>query len=458
MLQIHDRLYGTLELPDPVWEAATTCPVVLRLREVRMANIPFLSHPSFAHVDRYEHSLGVAHLAWRWARSARLPKDEGIALSLAALYHDGATPAFGHLFEEYLRRFGFDHEEVLVQVLEGSSRDLPGSERFQVFLGRQCRLRAILPRAKKSDSPLTPLAIADLAAGRGRLGKLIKGDLDLDNIDNVIRASSAMGLLNARRLLHPYELADALCLEKDQLKIQAAGGFAVSQWSEVRRILYEAILNNQYEFRAQAALKWAIEERALEDTQLRHKSAWALTDPELMFEHLRRSAFSRLLVDRLRAASPPQLLFSAWLDDLSGLVGPRCGDTISTLCADISELANAEVYVNYYPDKRLRPVRLDMTDGSGLFERAGRAGTVGPQSPRAAWSGLIGGIFTSRVERVQAGGGTGTKARLSKRAVQLDDLVRILRKHLGCQPRACALRWLGTPDERDTQLFLISGG
>ena len=58
MLKIRDRLYGKLELPDIAWDLATTCPVLLRLREIRMANIPFLTHPSFANVDRYEHPWG----------------------------------------------------------------------------------------------------------------------------------------------------------------------------------------------------------------------------------------------------------------------------------------------------------------------------------------------------------------------------------------------------------------
>ena len=84
-----------------------------------MANIPFFTYPSFANVDRFEHSLGVAHLAWRWARRNCLSDDKALALTLAALYHDGATPAFGHLFEEYLFRFGWNHENALVLLLLG---------------------------------------------------------------------------------------------------------------------------------------------------------------------------------------------------------------------------------------------------------------------------------------------------------------------------------------------------
>src|SRR5215213_4390987 len=99
-----DALYGRLELPAIVSRLATSDPLILRLREVRMPNIPFVSYPSFAGVTRFEHSLGVAHLAWWWAKRNRLSRDEAEALALAGLYHDAASPAFSHLFEEFLSR------------------------------------------------------------------------------------------------------------------------------------------------------------------------------------------------------------------------------------------------------------------------------------------------------------------------------------------------------------------
>ena len=68
---LFDRIYGELKFPPLVWKALD-CPGLLRLREVRMANIPFLSFPSFTGVTRYEHSLGVCHLAGLFAKNAGL--------------------------------------------------------------------------------------------------------------------------------------------------------------------------------------------------------------------------------------------------------------------------------------------------------------------------------------------------------------------------------------------------
>jgi HD superfamily phosphohydrolase len=445
MLKSRDRLYGQLELPDLAWEVAMTCPVILRLREIRMANIPFLTHPSFANVDRYEHSLGVAHLAWRWARRCRIPNDQALALTLAALYHDGATPAFGHLLEEYLRRFGFDHEMALVDVLQGTSRELPGSENVQVFLGRHCKLRSVLPRPTSAGSYLTAFAVADLAAGHGELGRLIKGDLDFDNVDNVIRAATAMGLVQGLKPVHPYDIIDALVLEDNSVRIDHRKGFPIAVWSEVRRVLYERILNNAYEFRAQAAMKWAIEDCAASDPVLRTKAAWVLTDPELTFEHLRRVPFSRLLVDRLRLGGPPELLFSAWVDDLSPLTDDRTGVLTTELCNDLSELTNTEVYVNHYVDKRLRRISGPPATQPALFDALAPAGA--PNKSRwltGSQAGILGAIYVSRTEKLAPTADPPHRGSLSKRAARLDDMESILRRHLGRAPVAVSTGWVGT--------------
>lgn len=441
MLKARDRLYGELQLPDLAWQLAMSCPVLLRLREIRMANIPFLTHPSFAHVDRYEHSLGVAHLAWRWSNRRGLCKDDALALTLAALYHDGATPAFGHLFEEYLRRFGFDHEESLVNLLQGTPDELPGADTAQVFLGRGCNLRSTLPRPKSVSSSLTTLGIADLIAGKGPLGPLIKGRIDFDNIDNVVRASSAMGLFSPRDMIHPYDIIDALALDGNEIAIDEAKVSAISAWSEVRRQLYEAILNNQYEFRAQTTLKWAIEECAAQHEGLRRRGAWTITDPELTFTYLRSVPFSRTLVDRLRLGNPPELLFSAWINDLSVLTGGQSGHAIRGLSDALSDLTNCEVYVNYYLDKRSRRIDLPVRCNMNLFVPEQPATSADEQT--AGNGGVVGAIYVTRTERASVEDAQGPCKQLAKRVPSLDEINIALERYLRQPVHSASFRWIG---------------
>ena len=56
--------------------------------------------PGIAGLTRFEHVLGVAHLARVTAYGQRISQQERTCLVAAALLHDWAISAFGHLVEE----------------------------------------------------------------------------------------------------------------------------------------------------------------------------------------------------------------------------------------------------------------------------------------------------------------------------------------------------------------------
>src|ERR1039457_3655880 len=90
-------LYGVLPSPEYVWATALSTEFQ-RIKEVRMWNIKALCLTGGANINRYEHCLGVAHLALecigRWP--LRPADDEARIVVLAALLHDIGTTAFGH--------------------------------------------------------------------------------------------------------------------------------------------------------------------------------------------------------------------------------------------------------------------------------------------------------------------------------------------------------------------------
>lgn len=358
-MKFHDRIYGRIELPPLAQELAESCPVLLRLREVRMANIPFASYPSFANVSRFEHSVGVAHLAWRFAQSQQLAEDEALALTLAALYHDGASPAFGHLYEEMLVEGGFDHEAALVELLTGTSA-LKGKGDAQIFLGRRCRLPAKLPLAEEG-SVLSCQGISQILGRKHPLSPAIAGSLDLDNIDNVIRAATAMGI-TAEALVHPYEVLADLAVEKGEVRRADGGGRGISLWQDVRRRLYDSILGNLFEFRAQTAIKWAISEAAKCERELAEATSWTLTEPELVFDHLRHHPTSRRLVDSVRLGAPPEAVLVLRVRDISPLVDQGAGERMRVLCEHAESLVGYPVFCNFYKDKAEREVTLPAVD------------------------------------------------------------------------------------------------
>lgn len=442
MLKTRDRLYGELDLPDEVWRLASSCPVLLRLREIRMANIPFFSYPSFANVDRFEHSLGVAHLAWRWARKNRLDDDAALGLTLAALYHDGATPAFGHLFEEYLFRFQWDHESALERLLVGDE-ELPGRAETQIFLGDYCKLGEVLRRSSPSRT-LTPLVVAEIAGGHGELGALIKGDIDLDNIDNVLRASSAMGLADEHDMPHPYDVADSLVLEGGTIRITRARYQSLAAWSSTRHLLYDHILNNPFEFRSQTAFKWAIDVCSRQDKELQSLQSWRLTDPELVFEHLRREPFAAALVDRVRKGRPPGLVFSARIADLGPLLhdaGTRA--VTDTLQQVLEARTGMKVCMNYYLDKRYRRIRLEPSRHPVLFEEPTKPSHSGVEP--GALGGILGAVGVSQAEFVgSTNAAAGVDTAVGRRVLDCEEIRDILENTLGQEIPCVARGWIGS--------------
>lgn len=389
MLSWSDRLYGRLDLPDSARRLASSCPLLLRLREIRMPNVPFLTFPSFAGVTRYEHSLGVAHLAWWWAKRNGLHETDREAFTLAALYHDAATPALSHLFEEFLSTRGFDHETELSNVL-GADSVIPGKEYAQIFLGREPKLRQELNTRAEIGERLSVPGIVRLIRKEDPLGAALQGSIDLDNIDNVIRAASAMGLMHDRSL-HPYEVASELIWEDDELHLSSDAGRAISIWHEVRARLYGAILGNKEEFLAQTSLKWAIHKFAENDPDfLNRPQLWTLTEPELLFDHLRRYEPSRVLIDDLRLGRYPRLVATTSITNGYNLVQQGDANPMTRLLARFKETLGHQIFANFYLDKSARPIALPASRQPSLFPSKPPLSEGNGSLPMPAILGIVG--------------------------------------------------------------------
>ena len=369
---LFDRIYGELRFPDTI-RKVLDCPGLLRLREVRMANIPFFSFPSFAAVTRYEHSLGVCHLAKIFAENAGLCEKDRIEIMLAALYHDVATPPFGHAVEEVLDQlFGFDHESKLRMMITGEGDSL-GGERTQIFAGRSLKLRSLCQSKQGRNMGLDAFRIADLATGvaQGPLGNLIcsKG-MDLDNIDNVIRSGTAMGIDDCDPRM-AETLAGALRLVGDRIVIDEAVSHEIDEWRFVRKTLYGMIFASLEDFALQTMLKDAV--HRLADTGPEHgfrDTDWFLTDSELIHERLLRHLPTANIVKRMRLREIYNCLAFLCFEGhhlkecvLSNL--KRIEQAASHVYKDFirrtlnpleKELKAPDIIANYYIDKRVRPI------------------------------------------------------------------------------------------------------
>src|SRR5262245_23041311 len=79
-------------------------PVLQRLRGIRQLALASLVYPGALHT-RFDHTLGVAHVAGQMAEALELDPEERRLVRFAALLHDIGHGPFSHVSESALERF-----------------------------------------------------------------------------------------------------------------------------------------------------------------------------------------------------------------------------------------------------------------------------------------------------------------------------------------------------------------
>ncbi|MFC7185731.1 HD domain-containing protein [Halorubrum yunnanense] len=188
MKAIKDSVHGHVRLGDVAAELIDT-PAFQRLRHIKQLSTVRLVYPSANHT-RFEHSLGVYHLARSAVEGFDLDADTAAHVRAAALLHDAGHGPYGHQTEGIIRRAtGRDHDDV-AWLLTDADREV-------------CQ---VLER-----NGLDPERVASLIAGEGGLGALVSGELDVDRMDYLVRDAHHTGVpygtVDTGRLVNALRLA-----------------------------------------------------------------------------------------------------------------------------------------------------------------------------------------------------------------------------------------------------------
>ena len=118
------NIHGTIDL-EPLLVAVMDTHIFQRLKRLRQLGCADHVYPTATH-SRFEHSIGVAHLAGRLCRKLQTqqmptavepPSERDIlCVKLAGLCHDLGHGPFSHTFENVVP--GFKHEEMSVKLLD----------------------------------------------------------------------------------------------------------------------------------------------------------------------------------------------------------------------------------------------------------------------------------------------------------------------------------------------------
>ena len=200
---IRDSVYGDIRLNE--FEVRIMdMPQFQRLRRIKQLGLISLIYPGATHT-RFEHCVGTMNLGSKLAEELGLTSDEIELIRASGLLHDIGHGPFSHVSEGVL---SFPHEELTKYVVTKTSmRDLL-EEKFDVN------------------------EIVDIVNGKGDLGPIVSGELDVDRMDYLLRDSHNTGVtygkIDYERLISNLKLEDELIL--DIKGVQAAEGALVSRY------------------------------------------------------------------------------------------------------------------------------------------------------------------------------------------------------------------------------------
>lgn len=243
MTDIYDPIHNFISV-NHIEESILDTETVQRLRRVRQLGLSSMVYPGATHT-RFEHSLGVMHIAGRYAQSLGLSEGECQLHRLAGLLHDVGHGPFSHatewVMEEYM---GCGHEEIACRMVD--EIEAPN-----------------LSQGDKSD-------IQSIIKGNSKYG-IVAGEVDADRMDYLARdayeAGPNQGGFGVDTLITFAEL------ESDSLVFDRAAVNALDNFFESRLLMTRSVYQHK---------TVRIVERMLGESVRRLLESTALTPQELV--------------------------------------------------------------------------------------------------------------------------------------------------------------------------------
>jgi hypothetical protein len=215
MKVIRDPIHGYIEL-DPLTLSIIDSPQMQRLRRLSQLGLSNLVYPGANH-SRFEHSLGVMHLATMLTgKIDSVTDEEKEELRVAALLHDVGHGPYSHVTENLTKLYTRQHHEDVHEIL------------------KKGELGEIL-----SDNGLNPANIEDHIQGKTDLGKILNSEIDVDRMDYLVRDSHYTGV--AFGLVDHVRLINEMKFYENNLVVNAGGVKAAESLLVSRFLMHPSV-------------------------------------------------------------------------------------------------------------------------------------------------------------------------------------------------------------------------
>jgi HD superfamily phosphohydrolase len=348
MATIKDSVHDHIEVGGVAAALLDTEPVQ-RLRHIKQLGTVHLVYPSANHT-RFEHSLGVYHLADRALAHLGIEGTQAERIRAAALLHDVGHGPYSHNVETVTQRHtGKYHDEVHELLAAGEVGDV---------------LR---------DHDLDPARVADLVAGESQYGQLVSGELDVDRMDYLVRDAHHTGVpygtIDHERLVRELAFVDGELVLRE-------GNVQTAESLLLARALMNPTVYQHHVARISKAMLRQAAERLLNRTETTPAELRRMDDHDLLVA-LRTTPETAAVATRLRTRDLYKRAVWAELDAVPEDVLDADFDTLRDLEARIASRADLspEGVILDVPD------RPSMTESTSRVMVGGEMRQLGKQSP-----------------------------------------------------------------------------
>ncbi|HHI00900.1 MAG: nucleotidyltransferase [Thermotogae bacterium] len=284
---IHDPIHGSMKVSGLILDLIKT-PEFQRLRNIKQLGLAYLVYPGANH-SRFEHSLGTYNIAKRLAAELGLSEEEKTLLETAALLHDIGHGPFSHTFEQIYEHYvrEYDHMHLGQNIILGKIDIIDGEIEERQFIPEILDFYGYRPKE-----------VADLILGKYEkkyLGQALHGDVDVDQLDYLIRDAHYTGV--AHGIIDLERLLKVIKIYNNELVVDEKGVEAVEGMMVARALMYSRVYFHHTVKIAEGMLTRALE-FALEDGYL--WEFWKMTDCRVLVELEDLEGYPREIVKRIK--------------------------------------------------------------------------------------------------------------------------------------------------------------
>jgi len=309
MTEIRDPIHGYIKLSGLAQALADT-PPMQRLRWIKQLGLANLVYPGANH-SRFEHSLGVYHLAGSLAVHLGLNEEDRQKVEAAALLHDIGHGPLSHATEAALSPLlRHEHESIIDQLRTGE-------------------LREVL-----SQYDLSPSEIQSLINGC-KLGQIISSEIDVDRMDYLIRDAHYTGV--AYGVIDHLRLIQKMTLSAGRLVVEAGGIQAATSLLISRLLMHPTVYYHHVSRIAESMVSAGI--RAMVDSGTSAAEIKCMDDIQLFSAMSSAGGFAAEMVLRIKIR---RLFKRAVYAGLEGLESPPTRGSEIRMAQEIADLAGVE--------------------------------------------------------------------------------------------------------------------